>query len=127
MRLAVFAAAFTLVASTAAFAGASSSNFGEPQPDPKTRTMNRYEAKLWVFDGCLISQSRLQGTTREASLRASLPAAPSSNVRSRAAGPSTGRRRVVLLPFGSSRPAQRPPDHAFCLLKARSLQLSLPS
>ncbi|PSC05300.1 hypothetical protein SLNSH_08790 [Alsobacter soli] len=66
MRLAVLAAALSLACSSAAFAGASSSNFGEPQPDPKTRNMTRYEAKLWVFDGCLISQSRLQGTTREA-------------------------------------------------------------
>ncbi|GGH21240.1 hypothetical protein GCM10007036_25370 [Alsobacter metallidurans] len=66
MRSALLAVAFSLAASTIALAGASSSNFGEPQPDPKTAKMTRYEAKLWVFDGCLISQSRLQGTTREA-------------------------------------------------------------
>jgi hypothetical protein len=28
--------------------------------------MTRYEAKLWVFDRCLILQSRLMSTTREA-------------------------------------------------------------
>ncbi|WP_406858385.1 hypothetical protein ABEG18_12475 [Alsobacter sp. KACC 23698] len=65
MLVARLALAFSLVASSA-MAGGSSSNFSEPQPDPATRSMNRYEAKLWVFDRCLISQSRLMGTTREA-------------------------------------------------------------
>ena len=65
MRLACLALALSLVGSSA-MAGGSSANFAEPQPDPATRTMNRYEAKLWVFDRCLISQSRLMSTTREA-------------------------------------------------------------
>jgi hypothetical protein len=47
------------------FAGASSSSFPNPDPDPATRSMSRYEAKLYVFDRCLISQSRLMGQTRE--------------------------------------------------------------
>lgn len=54
-----------LLVSSQAFAGASSSNFATPDPDPATKTMSRYEAKLWVFDKCLISQSRLMGKTRE--------------------------------------------------------------
>lgn len=48
-----------------ALAGASSQNFSNPPPDPATQSMSRYEAKLWVFDRCLLSQSRLQGKTRE--------------------------------------------------------------
>lgn len=37
-----------------------------PQPDPKTKNMSRYQIQLRAFDACLISQSRLQQTTREA-------------------------------------------------------------
>ena len=47
MRLACLAVALSLVGSSA-MAGGSSTNFAEPRPDPATRTMNRYEAKLWV-------------------------------------------------------------------------------
>jgi hypothetical protein len=48
----------------AAFAAAGSAPL--PQPDPKTKTMSRYQIQLRAFDACLISQSRLQQTTREA-------------------------------------------------------------
>jgi hypothetical protein len=37
-----------------------------PEPDPKTKKMSRYQIQLRAFDACLISQSRLQQTTREA-------------------------------------------------------------
>ena len=37
-----------------------------PEPDPKTKNMSRYQIQLRAFDACLISQSRLQQTTREA-------------------------------------------------------------
>jgi hypothetical protein len=65
MRLVLNSLVALLLATAAAQAGASSSNFGEPPPDPTTRTMSKYEAKLWVFDRCLLQQSRLMGKTRE--------------------------------------------------------------
>jgi hypothetical protein len=37
-----------------------------PEPDPKTKKMSRYQIQLRTFDACLITQSRLQNTTREA-------------------------------------------------------------
>lgn len=37
-----------------------------PEPDPRTRNMTRYQIQLRTFDACLIVQSRLQSTTREA-------------------------------------------------------------
>lgn len=37
-----------------------------PQPDPKTKNMSRYQIQLRTFDACLITQSRLRQTTREA-------------------------------------------------------------
>lgn len=68
MRMRICAAAvLTLLAARApALAGASSGPFPNPPPDPATLKMSRYEAKLWVFDRCLIVQSRLMATTREA-------------------------------------------------------------
>jgi hypothetical protein len=65
MRTVLSAVAALLLTTAAAYAGASSSNFGEPPPDPATKTMSKYEAKLWVFDRCLIQQSRLMDKTRE--------------------------------------------------------------
>ncbi len=37
-----------------------------PEPDPRTRNMSRYQIQLRTFDACLVVQSRLQSTTREA-------------------------------------------------------------
>lgn len=37
-----------------------------PEPDPKTKNMSRPQVQQRAFDACLISQSRLQQTTREA-------------------------------------------------------------
>lgn len=37
-----------------------------PQPDPATKSMSRSQIQARAFDACLISQSRLQQTTREA-------------------------------------------------------------
>ncbi len=37
-----------------------------PEPDPKTKKMSRQQIQLRAFDACLISQSRLQQTTRDA-------------------------------------------------------------
>jgi hypothetical protein len=48
----------------AAFAAAGTAPL--PQPDPRTKNMSRYQIQLRAFDACLISQSRLQQTTREA-------------------------------------------------------------
>ena len=65
MRVAGTVAFALLLLSGPAFAGASSSSFPNPDPDPATKSMSRYEAKLYIFDRCLISQSRLMGQTRE--------------------------------------------------------------
>lgn len=65
MRFVGTAALALLLSCGQVLAGASSSNFANPAPDPATRAMSRYEAKLWVFDRCLISQSRLMVQTRE--------------------------------------------------------------
>jgi hypothetical protein len=48
---AILTAALLLAVSTAAFAGASSSNF-PPTPDPDTKAMKRGEAKVYVAQGC---------------------------------------------------------------------------
>ena len=66
MRVCAAAVFLSLVAAAASLAGASSGPFPNPPPDPATQKMTRYEAKLWVFDRCLILQSRLMSTTREA-------------------------------------------------------------
>jgi hypothetical protein len=65
MRLMTFALAGALaLAPMAAFAAAGLAPL--PQPDPKTKNMSRYQIQLRAFNACLISQSRLQQTTREA-------------------------------------------------------------
>lgn len=53
-----------VLAPIAAFAAAGPAPL--PEPDPKTKNMSRYQIQLRAFDACLISQSRLQQTTREA-------------------------------------------------------------
>jgi hypothetical protein len=52
------------VAPLAAFAAAGPAPL--PEPDPKTKTMSRAQIQTRVLDACLISQSRLQQTTRDA-------------------------------------------------------------
>jgi hypothetical protein len=47
-----------------ALAGASSQNL--PPPDPTAKNLTPYMISLRAFDACLIVQSRLQSTTREA-------------------------------------------------------------
>ncbi|SDR53376.1 hypothetical protein SAMN05519103_04708 [Rhizobiales bacterium GAS113] len=49
----------------AALAGASSQNL-PPPTDPSAKNLTPYMISLRAFDACLITQSRLQGTTREA-------------------------------------------------------------
>jgi hypothetical protein len=69
MRSSVFLSAFTFLAlclSHAAFAGASTEALPTPPYDPRTATMSNYEISLKAFDACLITQSRLLQTTREA-------------------------------------------------------------
>ncbi len=65
MRLSSFVVASTLLfAPIAAFSAAGPAPL--PEPDPKTKNMSAYQIQLRAFDACLISQSRLQQTTREA-------------------------------------------------------------
>jgi hypothetical protein len=65
MRTAVFALAGALaLAPLAAFAAAGPAPL--PEPDPRTRNMSPYQIQLRTFDACLLTQSRLQNTTREA-------------------------------------------------------------
>jgi hypothetical protein len=51
MRALLTAGLLLALASTAALAGASSSNF-PPQPDPDTKAMKRGDAKAYVAQGC---------------------------------------------------------------------------
>ncbi len=53
-----------VLAPAAAFAAAGPAPL--PEPDPRTRNMTPYQIQLRTFDACLITQSRLQNTTREA-------------------------------------------------------------
>lgn len=60
----VLAAGFLAVSTAAAFAAAGSGAL--PPPDPTAKNLTPYQIQLRAFDACLITQSRLQGTTREA-------------------------------------------------------------
>jgi hypothetical protein len=51
MRALLPAAFALLLATGAAFAGASSSNF-PPQPNPETKTMSRAQAKVYIAETC---------------------------------------------------------------------------
>jgi dienelactone hydrolase len=51
-----------------------------PEPDPKTKNMSRQQIQMRALDGCLISQSRLQQTTRDA-VRAACTCYASGTVR----------------------------------------------
>jgi hypothetical protein len=53
-----------VLAPVAAFAAAGPAPL--PEPDPRTRNMTPYMIQLRTFDACLVTQSRLQNTTREA-------------------------------------------------------------
>ena len=61
--LTAFAFAASLL-TVAAFAAAGPAPL--PEPDPRTKTMSRQQIQMRALDGCLISQSRLQQTTRDA-------------------------------------------------------------
>jgi hypothetical protein len=37
-----------------------------PPPDPTAKNLTSYQIQLRAFDACLVTQSRLMGTTREA-------------------------------------------------------------
>jgi predicted metal-binding protein len=63
VRAAVAAGVIALGAS-AALAGAGSAPL--PPPDPTAKNLSVYRIQLRAFDACLVTQSRLQGTTREA-------------------------------------------------------------
>ena len=54
-----------VLAPVASLAGASSQNL-PPPIDPTAKNLTPYMISLRAFDACLIVQSRLQGTTREA-------------------------------------------------------------
>lgn len=60
----LLAVGFFALSSAAAFAAAGLAPL--PQPDPKTKNMSRNQIQLRALDACLISQSRLQQTTRAA-------------------------------------------------------------
>ena len=60
----VLLAGLLALSSGTAFAAAGQSAL--PAPDPTAKNLTPYEIQLRAFDACLITQSRLQGTTREA-------------------------------------------------------------
>lgn len=64
MRHALGIVAALMMSASGALAGASSSAL--PPPDPTAAKLSNYEIQLRAFDACLITQSRLQGKTREA-------------------------------------------------------------
>jgi hypothetical protein len=62
---AILAACLT-AAATAAFAAASPQPFQPPPADPQMRNATPYMLSLKLLDQCLVTQSRLMATTREA-------------------------------------------------------------
>lgn len=60
MRAILPATLALLLATGAAFAGASSSNF-PPQPDPDTKSMSRPQAKQYVAEGCSKQWAKTSG------------------------------------------------------------------
>ena len=66
LRTIMAAAGFCLVAFAPAMALAGASSQDLPPPDPTAKDLTPYMISLRAFDACLIVQSRLQGTTREA-------------------------------------------------------------
>ena len=65
MRFVTSAALALLVLSGPAFAGASSANFGNPAPDPATKSMSRAEARKYIADGCQATQAKLVSAAPE--------------------------------------------------------------
>lgn len=61
----VWAAGWSLLMSAQA-AMAAGSTSALPPPDPTAKNLTRYMIQLRAFDACLITQSRLMNTTREA-------------------------------------------------------------
>jgi hypothetical protein len=63
MGAVVLAGGLTVLA-TAAFAASGPAAL--PPPDPTAKNLTPYMIQLRAFDACLVTQSRLMGTTREA-------------------------------------------------------------
>lgn len=60
----VAAAGFLALSAVAALAAAGSGPL--PPPDPTAKNLTTYQIQLRAFDACLVTQSRLMSTTREA-------------------------------------------------------------
>lgn len=61
---AVLAGGMALLLTVAAQAASSQAPL--PPPDPTAKTLSPYRIQLRAFDACLVTQSRLMNTTREA-------------------------------------------------------------
>lgn len=64
MGAVVLAGGLSVLASLSAHAAGGSSAL--PPPDPTAKNLTPYMIQLRAFDACLVTQSRLMGTTREA-------------------------------------------------------------
>lgn len=64
VRTAVWAAGLALAGMTAAHAASGPAAL--PPPDPTAKNLTNYQIQLRAFDACLVTQSRLMNTTREA-------------------------------------------------------------
>lgn len=64
MSAALLAAGMSVFLGAAAHAASSSTTL--PPPDPTAKNLTPYMIQLRAFDACLITQSQLLGTTREA-------------------------------------------------------------
>ena len=64
MGAVVLAGGFLMTAAVSALAASGTSAL--PPPDPTARNLTPYMIQLRAFDACLITQSQLMGTTREA-------------------------------------------------------------
>jgi len=60
----VLAGGFSMLLGASAFAASSSTAL--PPPDPTAKNLTPYMIQLRAFDACLVTQSQLLGTTREA-------------------------------------------------------------
>ncbi|WP_353182765.1 hypothetical protein [Bosea sp. (in: a-proteobacteria)] len=64
MGAVVLAGGLSVLLGVSAYAASSSTAL--PPPDPTAKNLSPYMIKLRAFDACLVTQSRLLGTTREA-------------------------------------------------------------
>ena len=64
MGAVVLAGGLSILASVSAYAASSSTTL--PPPDPTAKNLTPYMIQLRAFDACLVTQSQLLGTTREA-------------------------------------------------------------